>query len=264
MSQEFNKFKDECFEYNLLNLNPRLSGWELKSIPGVKEFKCKSEINGYPVISLNGTFKDYKYDTIDLSGMDTSNVICMEFTFENCAAKDIDLSSFDFIHTDSMEGMFSYCLAKKITFGKDKIAHRLRYASEMFYKCSRLVELDMGGLEILDINSMNRIFIGCVNLRYLDARRFYKQIYLIEYKDRFINYLDNIRCIIVPSDEHTKKVLKDKDLEFDVIECKEKDIEKIKQKANLLSTKSLLILVTDSLKPWQMERINRIARGEIG
>ena len=76
-------FQDDCFEYTLIE-EQGVVGWQLKYLKGVTNFKCKAVEQGYPVISLQSTFEFCIEYTIDLSEMDTSNVINMSYMFQNC------------------------------------------------------------------------------------------------------------------------------------------------------------------------------------
>ena len=103
------KSEDDYFVYELVE-REGLLGWKLKSKWGLKKFKCDSAYLGYPIVSLENTFNMYNLDTIDVSGMDVSNVVMMDGVFEyGSKLVEIDISAWDISNVRYMRAIFSNC-----------------------------------------------------------------------------------------------------------------------------------------------------------
>ena len=63
-------------------------------------------INGKPIVSMSGMFDGSQATTLDLSTLDTSNVIYMDYMFNESKATTLDLSSFDTSKVKTMNDMF--------------------------------------------------------------------------------------------------------------------------------------------------------------
>lgn len=85
--------------------------------------------------------------TIDLSGLDTSNVTTMRYMFNACS----NLTSLDFS-----------------TFNTKKVTNM----NNMFAGCSSLTELDLSSFEGDAIQRTERMFQSCTNLTRIDMRKF--------------------------------------------------------------------------------------------
>ena len=85
--------------------------------------------------------------TIDLSGLDTSNVTTMRYMFNTCS----NLTSLDFS-----------------TFNTKKVTNM----NNMFAGCSSLTNLDLSSFEGDAIQSTERMFQSCTNLTRIDMRKF--------------------------------------------------------------------------------------------
>ena len=103
------KFKTECFEFELVNLDGIL-GWKLKANKEVEIFRNNAYYLGYPVISLEDCFAYSDLESINLKGLDTSNVITMRYMFYDCEGlTSLDLSNFDTSKVTYMSNMFYNC-----------------------------------------------------------------------------------------------------------------------------------------------------------
>ncbi len=163
-------FKTDCFEYRLVRVERNIEGWKIKALPGVQKFECPGEIDGYKVVSLDFTFIDYKYKTIDISGMDTSNVITMNHTFESSAINVIDLSTISLDNVQYMQNTFDNCYAEKIIFGDKNRLEKLNKTIGMFHNCTNLIQIDGKEVRANGIYNVLDLFDNCDKLRDVDFR----------------------------------------------------------------------------------------------
>ncbi len=236
-------FKTKYFEYRLIDISDKV-GWQLKARTrkGITKFKCKSEYFGYPVISLNQAFMNYKLKSIDLSEMDTSNIIDTREAFHRASIKQgIDLHMLDFRKLIYAAYMFSDSHIPVINFSNLKLPN-LDDTYKMFFWVHDLVDLNLEGTVTDEIEDANFMFIWCNTLRTLDIRGF---------KFSVNNYTKNILGfesqtyleLILLSD----KILADKlktDYGFIIMDMGDKkvDIKIIKQKLMLLGYSRVCIL----------------------
>ena len=59
------------------------------------------------VVSLNGVFKNFKGEKLDLSNWNTSNIRYMLSTFEDCWLLELDINNFDLSNVKSVESIFN-------------------------------------------------------------------------------------------------------------------------------------------------------------
>ena len=100
-----------------------------------------------------------KVESIDLSGLDTSNVTDMSGMFWNCVElKSISGLSLDTSKVTNMGGMFSGCesLAELdlSSFDTSKVTSMVG----MFYACTSLTELDLSGFDTSNVTDMTEMF----------------------------------------------------------------------------------------------------------
>ena len=111
--------------------------------------------------------------SLDLSDLDTSSAEDMSRMFENCSSlESLDLSSFDASSAKGMSGMFRGCwsLTSLDLSGLD--ASSAEDMSRMFDGCSSLESLDLSGLDASKATDMSRMFDGCSSLESLDLSSF--------------------------------------------------------------------------------------------
>ena len=111
--------------------------------------------------------------SIDLSGLDTSNVTNMDYMFYGCSAlTEIDLSSFDTSKVPNMSYMFSNCGAlTKIDLSKFNTSN-VTNMGYMFYGCSALTEIVLRCFDTSKVINMEAMFCGCKALTKLDLSSF--------------------------------------------------------------------------------------------
>ena len=140
-----------------------------------------------------------KLASLDLSGLDTSDVTNMSNMFSYCwSLTSLDLSPLDTSNVTNMRGMFSECsslasldLSPLDTSNVTDMSYMLSGCSKltsldlssfdtsqvesmggMFDGCSRLASLDLSPLDTSNVTGMSRMFYGCSSLASLDVSSF--------------------------------------------------------------------------------------------
>ena len=119
------------------------------------------------VTSLSSMFTDCSSLTsLDLSSLDTSNVTSLSFMFEGCASlTSLDLTSFDISSATSLSYMFSGCSSLETL---DLSSLNTSNATDMrflFSGCSSLSTVYVSGLFTTDeVRSSDFMFAGCASL----------------------------------------------------------------------------------------------------
>lgn len=120
--------------------------------------------------------------SIDLSGLDTSNVTDMSDMFRGCSSlASLDLSSFDTSNVQGMSGMFSGCSSLASldlsNFNTSKVnnmgaAYEPDKREGMFSGCTSLASLDLSNFDTSATKCMSFMFYGCSALASLDLSGF--------------------------------------------------------------------------------------------
>ena len=140
-----------------------------------------------------------KLASLDLSGLDTSDVTNMSNMFSYCwSLTSLDLSPLDTSNVTNMRGMFSECsslasldLSPLDTSNVTNMSSMLRGCSRissfdlspldtsnvtdmsyMLSGCSKLISLDLSSFDTSQVESMSGMFDGCSSLASLDASSF--------------------------------------------------------------------------------------------
>ena len=186
-------------------------GWVYSTAPKVI---CGNNVtnmsNMYSPSSNPSSMNNGKLTTVDLSGLNTSNVTNMGYMFSGLPITTLDFTQYNNLNFNKITtvlSMFSYCknlstinlsnLSIKptgtgnvnladmfrectnlttITFGNDFYDDTNLNASTqigtMFYGCSGLTSLDLSGLKINHGGNGYYIFTNCKNLTHIDMRNF--------------------------------------------------------------------------------------------
>ena len=139
-------------------------------------YKISTRRTGYmPVANeyANHMFKGTSLQNIDLSNLDTSNVVYMQYMFFNCLAlTDINFSNFNTSKVTSMESMFQACSKlSKIdlsNFDTSSVTSMMR----MFLECSSLTELDVSSFDTSSVTTMYSMFADCPNITRISLSNF--------------------------------------------------------------------------------------------
>ena len=115
--------------------------------------------------------------TLNLWGLDTSNVINMSYMFYDCRSlKSLDLSCIKTPNVTDMSCMLDNCLALAKLNIKGLDTSNVTNMSSMFYKCKSLTTLALSGLKTSNVTDMSDMFLQCESLASLymtnlDARK---------------------------------------------------------------------------------------------
>ena len=110
---------------------------------------------------------------IDVSGFDTSKVISMYEMFRGCSSlANIDVSSFNTGAVTDMQRMFCNCFLlinlNLSNFDTSKVVNMY----EMFFGCNSLTNLDISNFDTSKVTNMGGMFFGCGSLTNLDLSNF--------------------------------------------------------------------------------------------
>ena len=110
---------------------------------------------------------------IDVSGFDTSKVVNMNGMFDGCTnLENLDLSNFDTSNVTDVNYMFNNCnKIKRISlsnFNTNKVT-KMYY---MFSNCNSLINLDLSSFDTSNVTDMGAMFSGCSSLTSLDLSNF--------------------------------------------------------------------------------------------
>lgn len=110
--------------------------------------------------------------TLDLSGLDTSQVTDMDSMFSGCSSLEtIDLSILDTSQVTTMRSMFYGCSRLEALDLKRFETSRVGNMNSMFYGCSSLKSLDLSAFNTSRVSDMSNMFV-CASLETLDVSSF--------------------------------------------------------------------------------------------
>ena len=112
-------------------------------------------------------------DTLDLTGLDTSNMTSMRFMFyKSKSLKNIDVSGFDTSKVVSMYGMFYECSnlvdIDLSSFNTSKVTNM----GSLFNSCSNLTSINITNFDTSNVTEMSGMFRYCSSLTNLDLSNF--------------------------------------------------------------------------------------------
>ena len=147
-------------------------GWKLISRYNINKFKSDSMFRGYPVISLDRTFINYKNKDIDVTEVDTSNVLSMIDTFCGCKyLRHLDISNWNTSKVINMESMFTMSNIRYINMGGIDTS-KVQNMQLMFDSCELLEEVNLQGIDTHQVSNMKQMFDGCRSLKNVDLKSF--------------------------------------------------------------------------------------------
>ena len=110
---------------------------------------------------------------LDLAGLDTSSVIRMSYMFYGCSSlESLDLSSFDTSSATDMSYMFYDCSSLESLDLSGFDTSKVTAMSRMFCCCTRLASLDLSGFDTSKVTAMTDMFAVCSSLESLDLSSF--------------------------------------------------------------------------------------------
>ena len=112
--------------------------------------------------------------SVNLNGLNTSNVREMDFMFSTYASQltTLDLSSFDTSNVINMGNMFSRSGGLQNIILDSFNTQNVRNTSYMFWGCSNLTTLDLSSFDTSKVEEMRYMFAGCSKLTSLDLSNF--------------------------------------------------------------------------------------------
>ena len=139
-----------------------------------KKYITSAKVNVTGIWSTYGMFCGcYNLKTVDLSGLDTSQVVSMARMFAGCESLEtVDLSGFDTSKVTDMSGMFSTCGFKQLPDMSNFDISNVTDMSEMFASCHNLESANLSGFKTSKVTNMLRMFYYCDNLKQLDLSNF--------------------------------------------------------------------------------------------
>ena len=119
-------------------------------------------------------YKSTSLKNIDVSGFDTSKVVNMIFMFNNCSSLiSLDLSSFNTSNVTNMEAMFQNDVnLENITFGDNFNTSKVKDMIAMFASCKKLSYINLSNFDTSNVKEMQSMFYYCENLKSLDLTNF--------------------------------------------------------------------------------------------
>ena len=153
---------------------PTSSNWSAKSggqyaVAKVHYFKAYNGV-------IPGSYRFFNYSnatSIDVSGLDTSNVTSMDNMFAwDKVLRTLDVSGWDTSQVTNMNNLFYQCqaLANLDVSGWD--TSQVTNMNNLFYQCQALTQLDVSGWDTSQVTSMGYMFYHCSSLTSLDVSNF--------------------------------------------------------------------------------------------
>ncbi len=105
------------------------------------------------------------YRSIDMTGLDISNVTDMREMFSGCSSLvSVNISGFSTSHITNMSQLFSGCTnLTSVTFGTGWDTSSVINMDQMFNNCQNLVSLDLSGWDLSNVTSMGSMFAYCTS-----------------------------------------------------------------------------------------------------
>lgn len=144
----------------------------LPSASGVKvglKDRC-NQLGDFFGYTFDGTWA--KLNTIDLSGLDTSQLLTTANMFKGCIASRIDLNGWDVSKVRNMSSMFEGCNSLVDLDISSFNTSNVTNMSRMFSNCGRLKNLDISHFDTRNVTDMSVMFANCLGLRQLDLSNF--------------------------------------------------------------------------------------------
>ena len=102
-----------------------------------------------------------RLQSVDLSGLDTSQAVYMDYMFSGCSSlASLDVSSFDTSKVTDMSYMFRKCSFQTLNLSSFDTS-QVTDMSFMFFGCSSLASLDLSGFDTSKVTDMGSMFGNC-------------------------------------------------------------------------------------------------------
>ncbi len=111
--------------------------------------------------------------TIDASGLNTNQAVYMSSMFEGCSAlTTLDVSEWDTSNISELGSMFEGCSALTTLDTSNWVSSNVGSVRKMFAGCKALTSVDLHGFVSNSIYSMDYMFADCEKLEYIDISGF--------------------------------------------------------------------------------------------
>ncbi|MEI3252043.1 MAG: BspA family leucine-rich repeat surface protein [Candidatus Gastranaerophilaceae bacterium] len=118
-------------------------------------------------------YKSTSLQSIDVSGFDTSKVVNMSYMFEGCSNLEIlDLSNFKTSNVSLMQGMFWDCQKLKNIDVSNFNTGKVTSMNRMFWNCKSLIEIDLSNFNTSNVTDMYALFQKCEKLIFINIENF--------------------------------------------------------------------------------------------
>ena len=169
--------QDGCLWIRPTNgVNGTLANWTSNPPWYSQRASVKSVVvkSGVSATTCSGMFNDMtNCTTMDLSGLDTSNVTNMSNMFYGCSKlTSLDISGFDTSNVKNMYSMFNNCYSLTSLDVSGFNTNKVTSMGGMFYRCSSLTSLDISNFNTSNVTNMSGMFGSCSSLASLDVSGF--------------------------------------------------------------------------------------------
>lgn len=137
--------------------------------PGTKQEPIYfNDIDVSKLDDLSHIFENRKFEYIDLSDWDVSNIYSMYSLFAKCYdLREVNLSGWDVRKVESTGYMFDECKLLEKIYLSWKNTSKISSFRRMFCECETLKEIDMSSFDLSGAKDMWRMFSDCVSLERL-------------------------------------------------------------------------------------------------
>ena len=118
-------------------------------------------------------YKSKSLKNIDVSGFDTSKVVNMSYMFQGCSnLETLDLSNFKTSNVSLMQGMFWDCQKLKNIDVSNFNTSKVISMNRMFMNCKSLIEIDLSNFNTSNVTDMYALFHKCEKLIFINIENF--------------------------------------------------------------------------------------------
>ena len=113
---------------------------------------------------------NYYVEEVDLSKMNSSNLISTQFMFNECKTlKKLNIDNFDFSNVHTLYNMFYKCEnLENIDFSRIKSSPKIEnFVDGMFIDCLKITSLDLSNFDLSYTKTARNMFGGCSNLSFI-------------------------------------------------------------------------------------------------
>ena len=147
-----------------------LADWHTSSAPWNGAIASVKSVVVKPGVSATTCYRMFNSmtncTTMDLSGLNTSNVTDMGSMFVNCSSlTSLDVSGFDTSNVTNMHSMFYNCSKLTSLDISGWNTSNVTSMGSMFYGCSALTSLDVSGWDTRNVTNMKEMFSSCSRLK---------------------------------------------------------------------------------------------------